>query len=481
MSSETNNLTRREFVKVAGISALSLAFPGCIESLRQNKSERPNVLFISIDDLRPQLGCYGQHYMITPNIDRLAKTGVLFNRAYCQVPVCGASRASLLTGLRPTPDRFVDYDSRADKDAPGITDLPMHFKQHGYRTISNGKIYHHKEDNQASWDEIFRPPDFRQYQTRENLESMKKFGKAAAYESPDVADNVLQGGKIADKVIRDLRQAKQSGRPAFITAGLTKPHLPFIAPKKYWDMYKREDINLADNPFAPKNSPKQALHNWSELRNMYTNIPQTGPVSDDLARTLIHGYYACTTYTDAMIGNMLNELDRLDMRQETLIVLWGDNGWQLGEHGLWCKHANFNTSLHVPLIFSVPGMSHDTKCNALVEFTDIYPTLCELAGLPMPSHLQGTSLVPHLKNPQAPGKEAVFARYLKGDSIRTDRYLYTEWSNKGNVEARMLYDHHLDPAENINISEMPENKELVAKLSRMLQSHCASIRVRLTI
>ncbi|MBN2019864.1 MAG: sulfatase [Sedimentisphaerales bacterium] len=469
------NLSRREFVKLLGMMG-AYSMLGKNALFAEQATQKPNVLFIAVDDLRPQLGCYGQNYMITPNIDRLAKNGVVFNRAYCQVPVCGASRASLLTGLRPKPDRFINYDSYAGKDAPGITDLPMYFKQNGYRTVSNGKIYHHKEDNQASWDEIYRPSDFRQYQTKENLESMKKFKKAAAYESPDVADNVLQGGKIADKVILDLRQAKKSGRPVFITAGPTKPHLPFIAPKKYWDMYKREDIDLADNPFAPKNSPKQALHNWGELRDMYTGIPKTGPVSDELARTLIHGYYACTTYTDAIIGNILDELDKLNMRENTLVVLWGDHGWQLGEHGLWCKHANFNTSLQAPLIFSAPGVSCNTKCDALVEFIDIYPTLCELAGLPLPSHLQGASLVPQLKNPQTPGKNAVFSRYLKGDSIRTDRHLYTEWSNKGKVQARMLYDHHADPAENINISEMPENRELVAKLSRMLQSHCASVQ-----
>lgn len=468
--------SRRDFLKTAGAIGMTAMMGACVPSLKMSRRKRPHVLFIAVDDLRPQLGCYGQHHMITPNIDRLAKNGVLFNRAYCQVPVCGASRASLMTGLRPTPERFVNYYTRADKDAPGITDLPLHFRQHGYRSISNGKIYHKKEDNQASWDEIVRPPDFRQYQTRENLESMKKFGKALAYESPGVADNVLQGGKIADKVIHDLRQAKQSGQPAFITAGFTKPHLPFIAPKKYWDMYKREDINIADNPFAPKNSPKQALHNWGELREMYTNIPQTGPVSDDLARTLIHGYYACATYTDAMIGLILDELDRGDMRQDTLIVLWGDHGWQLGEHGLWCKHCNFNTSLQAPLIFSSPGMSRDATCDSLVEFIDIYPTLCELAGLPSPKHLQGTSLVPHIKNPQEPGREAVFARYHKADSMRTDRYLYTEWSSNGDVEARMLYDHHVDPVENINISELPENKELVAKLSRMLQAHCQSVQ-----
>jgi iduronate 2-sulfatase len=469
------NLTRREFVKFLGMMG-AYSMLGENPLFAEQAFRKPNVLFIAVDDLRPQLGCYGQTQMITPNIDRLAKEGVLFNRAYCQVPVCGASRASLLTGLRPKPDRFVTYHSRAEEDAPGVTDLPKHFKQHGYRTISNGKIYHHEDDNQASWNEIYRPPDFRQYQTKENLDSMKNFGKAAAYESPEVADNILQGGKIADKVIRDLRQAKKSGQPVFITAGPTKPHLPFIAPKKYWDMYKRQDINLADNPFAPKDSPKQALHNWGELRDMYTNIPQTGPVSDDTARTLIHGYYACTTYTDAMIGNILNELDSLDMRKDTLIVLWGDHGWQLGEHGLWCKHCNFNTSLQAPLIFSASGMSSNAKCNGLVEFIDIYPTLCELAALPLPSHLQGASLVPQLKNPQTPGKEAVFARYHKADSMRTDKYLYTEWSDKGKVEARMLYDHNVDTAENVNISELPENKELVAKLSHMLQSHCASVQ-----
>ena len=194
-------LNRRRLLSV--LTALSMLSPLGF-SAGSGASRKLNVLFIAVDDLRPQLGCYGQNHMITPNIDRLAQNGVLFNRAYCQVPVCGASRASLLTGLRPTPDRFVNYYSRADEDAPGVTDLPSHFKQHGYQTVSNGKVYHHKSDNRASWDAIFRPSDFCQYQTKENLESMKKFGKALAYESPDVDDNILQGGKIADKVIRDL-------------------------------------------------------------------------------------------------------------------------------------------------------------------------------------------------------------------------------------------------------------------------------------
>jgi iduronate 2-sulfatase len=440
-------------------------------------AETPHILFIAVDDLRPQLGCYGEKQMISPNIDRLAAEGVRFSRAYCQVPVCGASRASLMTGLRPTPKRFVNYHTRADKDAPGVVDLPSWLKKQGYDTYSMGKIYHHNTDNRNSWtvlgSKLIRRPGFKDYHLRESRspKGAKGWGGGAAYEAADLPEQDYFQWQLADAAIDRLKQMKKAGKPSFLAVGFTKPHLPFVAPKKYWDLYKRDDLMLATNPFRPKGAPDQALHNFGELRS-YKDIPQgKAPVPPELALTLKHGYYACVSYTDAMIGRILEELDRLDMRKDTIIVLWGDHGWQLGEHGLWCKHSNFNTSLNAPLIVSAPGRTQGSGSSALVEFVDIYPTLCELAGVPEPEHLEGTSFVPLLDAPARPWKRAVFARYHAGCSVRTDRYLYTHWSRKGKVSARMLYDHQEDPMENLNLAVDPEFSHVVSEMEHLLAAH----------
>ncbi|MGB2866073.1 MAG: sulfatase [Sedimentisphaerales bacterium] len=464
------NCTRRSFLMAVGLGTAALGMPSSIFAADKSKS---NVLFIAVDDLRPQLGCYGHKQMISPNIDRLASDGVTFLRSYCQVPVCGASRASLLTGVRPTKNRFLGYNTWAEKDLPGALALPKHFRLNGYHTISNGKIFHHLTDCKDSWSEnAWRPKgNWRNYMLDENrkLNSQKPKLAGPAYENADVPDNAYFDGMIADKGISDLRRLKDEDKPFFLALGFLKPHLPFNAPKKYWDIYERHQIDLADNPFRPKGAPDAALHNWGELRQ-YHGIPPKGPLSDELARTLVHGYYASVAYTDAQIGRVLAELDRLGLRDNTVVILWGDHGWNLGEHGLWCKHCNFETSLHSPLIVRGPGIQAGMKINALTEYLDIYPSLCELCGLPLPGHLQGRSFVPLLKDPNLPWKEAVFSRYFRGDSVKTDQYRYTEWRRKnGDIYARMLYDHKVDLVENVNISELPGNKELVNKLSNMLQ------------
>jgi len=471
----TLNYTRREFLKAVGLGAAALAGPASLFAAQKRKggSKKPNVLFIVVDDLRPQLNCYGHKQMISPHIDRLASQGVVFLRSYCQVPVCGASRASLLTGVRPTPQRFVSYDVWAEKDLPGALSLPKHFKNNGYHTISNGKVFHHRTDCLDSWsEEPWRPKGtWRNYLLAENIRLAEKNPRHAgpAYEAADVPDNAYFDGMIADKAISDLRRLADMDKPFFLALGFLKPHLPFNAPKKYWDLYKRQEIDLADNPFRPKGAPDAALHNWGELR-AYEGIPKKGPLPDELARTLIHGYYACVSFTDAQIGRVLGELDRLGMRDNTIVVLWGDHGWNLGEHGLWCKHCNFETSLHSPLIVRAPGFEGGKRSNALTEYLDIYPSLCELCSLPLPRHLQGKSFVPLMKNPNRLWKKAVFSRYHNGDSVKTDQYRYTEWRDKtGKMYARMLYDHKVDPFENVNISESPENKDVVKKLSKMLQ------------
>jgi arylsulfatase A-like enzyme len=474
-------ISRRDFLKSAGAAIASIGVPALVTASTEKQADisKPNILFIAVDDLRCQLGCYGNEQMITPNIDSLASGGVKFNRAYCQVPVCGASRASIMTGVRPTRERFVDHKTLAEKDAPNVTTVNTHFTNHGYYTVSVGKVFHHSPDNAGGWsEEPWIPP--RPYNLRYLLpesqriwDKHKKTSKkrrvlGPAFEAADVADNLYSDGQVADRAIEKLGMLSKKEEPFMLAVGFYKPHLPFNCPKKYWDLYDRNKIDLADNPFKPKEAPDAAMHNWSELR-AYAQIPQDGPLTDEMARNLVHGYYACVSYTDAQIGKVLSELERLGLRDNTVVVLWGDHGWNLREHGLWCKHCNFETSLHSPLIVSVPGMNCGKETDALVEYLDMYPSLCQLANLPVPNHLHGRSFVPLLKNPNIKWKEAVFSRWIDGDSVKTEGYRYTEWRNKeGKIYARMLYDHKADPGENINIAEKAENAGIVKKLSNML-------------
>lgn len=479
---QSANLNRRGFLRAVGSGAAACVLPRSLLAAAR-RPDKPNVLFFAVDDLRPELACYGRNQVISPNIDRLAADGVAFNRAYCQSPVCGASRASLLSGIRPTAERaFKGYSHHADKDWGAPLSLPKHFRQHGYYTISNGKVYHHRDDGAGSWSEdAWRPRGQwvgRGYVSPENraIARLDEKGVGPAYENADVDDSVYPDGAIADKTISDLKRLKEMDKPFFLAAGFLKPHLPFNAPKKYWDLYNHDEIELADNPYRPKDAPDAAIHNWGELRQ-YHGIPKKGALSDEMARTLIHGYYACTSFTDAQIGRVLDELDRLGLRDNTVIVLWGDHGWNLGEHTLWCKHCHFQTSLVAPLIVSVPWIEGGARTDALTEFVDIYPTLCELAGLSAPEHLEGRSFVPLLRDPDRPGKKAIYSRYFNGQSVRTDRYCYTEWA-KGSARpyARMLYDHKLDPDENVNIAERPENAALVKELAGMLHQFRAGYR-----
>ena len=446
-----------KFLSVIFLSGLMFFSYSC--HLKSTKP--PNILFIAVDDLRPELNCFGSHHIKSPNIDKVAHSGIIFQQAYCQVPVCGASRASLLTGLRPGYTWFIDYDTWADKDAPGALTLPQHFKNNGYYTLSNGKIFHHREDKLQSWsedpwlpvDDVEGPKYWRDYQLKDNIRILTSLeGNGPAFEKADVEDNAYFDGRLAEKCIRDLRRLKEMDQPFFLAAGFYKPHLPFNAPSKYWNLYKQEDIRLADNPFRPKHAPDASMHNFGELRN-YTNIPNEGPLPDSLARLLVHGYYACVSYTDTQIGKVLNELKNLGLDDNTIVIIWGDHGWNLGEHGLWCKHCNYETSLRAPIILQVPWLEGGLETDALVEFIDIYPTLCDLAGLEIPPHLQGESLRKYFNDPALPGKPYVFSRFIRGESVKNADYRYTEWLNpESSRYADMLYDHHNDPEENHNIA-----------------------------
>ncbi len=440
---------------------------------------KPNVLFIAVDDLRPQLGCYGRSFMHTPNIDRLARSGTMFRRAYCMVPTCGASRASLMTGLRPSRHRFVSYRTWAEKDAPGVTPLHTHFRNHGYHTVSLGKVLHHPEDHREGWSEDPWRPDQRYlaYQNLDSVEQWKRHRKkhdgkgrarGPAYEAAEVPDDAYPDGKLAKEAIERLGRIGDREEPFFLAVGFFRPHLPFMAPEKYWERYDHEEIHLPANYHPPRNVPNAAMHNFGELR-AYAGIPHSGPVPTETARKMIHGYYAAVSYVDAQVGRVLDALERKGLREETLVVLWGDHGWQLGEHGLWCKHCTFETSMQAPLIVRAPGLDGGQQTRGLTEFIDIYPSLCELAGLPRPDHLQGRSFVPLLKDPTREWKAAAVGRFRNGDTVRTDRYRYSEYTRgSGEVVARMLYDHRTDPRENVNIAGRETRTEDVERLSSLL-------------
>lgn len=458
-------------------------------------ADRPNVLFIAIDDLRPELGCYGHSYIHSPNIDRLAAEGVVFDRAYCQQAVCSPTRSSLLTGTRPDTTKVYDLVTHFRKALPNVITLPQNFKNNGYFVQGFGKIYHGGLDDPPSWSVPWQNPSAPAYALPENvaLNDRKPAGepdgephvpgipppskfnaRGPAYEAADVPDNYFTDGKVADLAVKTLQDLSQKSQPFFLAVGFIRPHLPFVSPKKYWDLYDRSKIELAPNPFLPKDAPPYAILPGGELR-FYHGIPN-GHLPDDLARTLKHGYYASVSYTDAQVGKLLDELDRLHLRDNTIIILWGDHGWKLGEHDAWCKHSNVENDTNVPLILSVPHMkSRGTHIKALVEFVDIYPTLSELAGLPLPGDLEGTSFKPLLDDPTQPWKTAAFSQYprpnkggLMGYSMRTDRYRFTVWVHRKDhtkVDAVELYDEQTDPQENTNIAAHPDQAAIVAALT----------------
>jgi len=438
--------------------------------------QKPNVLFIAVDDLRPELAAYGEDHIQSPSMDKLAAESLVFNRAYCNVPVCGASRASLLSGVRPGMFRYIGYSTKLDEDYPGVTSLPMHFKNNGYTTISNGKIYHHKEDDEAAWDEIWgptrtAPSGWRDYLSEENLDIIRETNEAGyPFESPDTTDEAYFDGKIANKAISDLQKLKDQNKPFFLAVGFLKPHLPFNAPQKYWDLYNRDEISLPENYVQPSTTPEQAFHNFGELR-AYHGIPEEGPVTDEMARELIHGYYACVSYTDAQIGRVLAKLEELDLHENTIVILWGDHGWNLGDHKLWCKHCNFESSLHVPMMVKVPGKTNGQHTDAITEYIDIYPSLSELAGLELPEHLDGESFVPLIEG-QDKEDDFAISKYKDGVTLVKGDIFYTEFiDEEGGINARMMFDHSTDPLELNNLAIKPEYQEKVKEMSKMLRDN----------
>jgi len=439
----------------------------------------PNVLFFAVDDLRPEFGAYGNTVVKAPNLDRLAANGLTLSRAFCQQAVCSPSRSSLLTGTRPDTTKVYDLETHFRKALPDVVTLPQFFKENGYFVQGMGKLYHGSLDDPRSWSTPWTSPKTGHgaYGIPENNVGRTKQNRGPAFESSEVPDNTFHDGALADMAIAALGDLAKKKEPFWLGVGFIRPHLPFVAPKKYWDLYDPAQIQLAPNPFPAKDAPEYSVTSFGEMRQ-YQGIPKQGPVSDDLARQIKHGYYAALSYMDAQMGRVLDELERLGLKENTIVVLWGDHGWKLGEHGSWCKHSNVENDTHAPLLISVPGMkTAGKKSSGLVEFVDIYPTLAELCGLPLPGHLEGKSFAPLIENPDQAWKTAAFSQYprpgLMGYSMRTDRYRLTRWMDRkdpGVVKAVELYDQEKDPQENVNVAGNPELAEILKELTAQAEA-----------
>ena len=450
-----------------------------------------NVLFIAVDDLRPELGCYGVNEVHSPHIDELASEGVVFDRAYCQQSVCAPSRASVLTGCRPDTTGIYDLQTPVRSVMPDVVTLPEHFKNHGYTTRSIGKIYHHRQDDPQGWssEPHVSQGDWqgRGYLTDEAIEQIERNdellasqgstrrGLGPAFESADVPDDAYHDGKDADAAVQALKELKDE--KFFLAVGFHKPHLPFSAPTRYWDIYDPENLPRPANPDAPDGATQYSLTNFGELRG-YTNIPSDGEVTEDLARQLVHGYCACVSYMDAQVGRVLSELKRLGLEKDTTVLLWGDHGWKLGDHGSWCKHSNFEIDCRAPLIVRAPDRCEaGSHATGLSEFVDMYPTLCELSEIPVPDHCEGQSLAPVLDSPEREWKKAAISQYPRGGGVmgytlRTDSHRYTEWQDhqSGEIKERELYDHSSSHDEAANVAGAEGNSGTIDELSDMLAS-----------
>lgn len=515
------------------------------------KNKKPNILFIAVDDLKPELGCYGNKLIKTPNIDRLAKMGTVFLSNYCQQAVCGPTRASLMTGMRPDATKVWDLKTKMREVSPDILTLPQYLISQGYITSGVGKIYHpsciDKKNDELSWSIPFlnpKPSDYanglgapakKHYQSpetkaaiaveeskaddqKDNKDGKKNkdddgesvSGKGPSTECLDLPDNAYEDGVDALIAKQSLIQLTKDGKPFFFAVGFHKPHLPFVSPKKYWDLYKREDMPLAEFQQHAANEVFIAYESSGELRN-YSDIPAfaTLPKSDlraglkvEKQKELVHGYYAAVSYVDAQIGLLLNTLDSLGTLNNTIIVLWGDHGWHLGDHDMWGKHTNFEQATRSPLIFAAPGFKAG-QTKSLSEHVDVFPTICDLAGLSIPSQLQGRSLKPVMANNKVTVSDIAVSQYprklkkdeveklgyengkLMGYSIRTEKYRYTIWlnndfrSNQPFTESRVyaveLYDYDKDPLEKVNYagdkSYNKIEKDLKARILDYLKSY----------
>ena len=414
---------------------------------------KPNVLFIAVDDLRTSLGAYGDPLALTPNLDRLARESRRFERAYTMQAVCGPARTAILTGRLPDHNRSWHNRNLFRATNPDTVTLPQLFKKHGYHTQAMGKIFSgdERELDPASWSvsEILKQDGWKNYA----LPRSEAPGKQAPYEAADVPDDGYSDGKLAQLAVDTLGRLKQQTQPFFLAVGFFKPHLPFNAPKKYWDLHDPKKFDLPGEPERVRGAPAPAYHTHRELGG-YTGMPKDERLDAEQTRTLRHGYYACVSYVDALIGQVLDALRRLELDRNTIVVLWGDHGFALGDAGRWCKGTNWDLDTRVPLMIRTPGLAQPGRATSgIVEYVDVYPTLAELAGLPAPAYLSGRSLVPLLQDAARPGRDFALSQFSRpfnagppesmGYSIRTETQRYTRWVKWPSREtfAEELYDY----------------------------------------
>ena len=459
-------------------------------------SDRPNVLFIIADDLRPELGCYGVDTIHTPNIDALAKQSLSFDRAYCQQAVCMASRHSLLSGFRPDM-RNIWTKRDVREDLQDIDFFPGHFRKQGYHTIGIGKIAHNSWEDPRCWSEPHLKPkniayEYRTHAGRKIVERMQREAEAAGRPDPflniaekirrgmpwemhDVEDSELGDGQIADLALQAIDRSRDSDTPLFLAVGFLRPHLPFVAPKKYWDMYQADQLPQATIDFFPQGAPDIADNNSRELLTQYRGLPKKLPLDEDTRQKLVHGYYASVSYIDAQIGRVLKGLRDAGMEDNTIIILTSDHGFHLGDQNMWGKATNFELSTRVPLLIKAPGMTTaGQRTDSLAELVDLYPTLCDLAGLPKPDHLQGTSIAKMLDDPEVDLHEVATSQYTRSDkmghSVRSKDFRYTEWRmlEGGELIHRALYDLRADAVEQTNVVDKKELEDVVDRLTKLL-------------
>lgn len=511
---------------------INILFISC-SSVAQVEQKQKNILFIAVDDLKPLINAYGENQMITPNFDRLIKSGVMFENAEVQQAVCGPSRASVMTGTYPDRTKVWDLHTDFRESSPTLVSMPEYLISQGYTTTAVGKIYHKGSTSPGhdgkSWSlphtlpENFDPkygtPSFSYYQDpatkaehkrlmKEAEADGKKPGQQRNYafkklkpssECVDVSDEAYQDGIYTQKAIQLLNKLSKDNKPFFLGVGFQKPHLPFIAPKKYWDLYKREDIKIAANQKLIDGTPEIAYHIFGELK-AFTDIDKETtlgkPLSEAKQKELIHGYMACISYVDAQLGKLLDELDRLNLTENTVIVLWGDHGYHLGDHTLWNKHSNFEQATRIPFIFSGPGVAKGKKVATPVELIDLFPTVFELANVKQSNQTDGKSLVPLLDNNPKTNLKVDFAlsQYprkngkVMGYTIRTERYRYTEWHGNNycaatpydaaNIEAVELYDFKNDPLETKNHANDKDKEQIVKDLQTKLKAKINTIYER---
>lgn len=504
---------------IAGVLIASPFLASLTLSAQNKQTQKKNVLFIAVDDLKPLLGCYGDPIAKTPNIDKLASKGALFTHSYCQQAVSGPTRASLLTGKTPDYTQVWDLQTLIRDKNPDIVTLPQYLSGMGYTTAGIGKIYDprsvDKDLDKQSWSVPFIEYEkyldnstgeimfayYRDPHVTQEIKAADEAGKAKGLkgnqlrkfiqeqvkpstECIDINDDAYGDGATAKGAIAFLNTYDYS-KPFFLAVGFKKPHLPFVAPKKYWDLYKRSEMPLAEYRVAAQGSPDFAYHNNSEL-NSYTDIPPTSDfsdirslkITDDKARELIHGYYACVSYMDEQVGRVVRELEAKGLDKNTVIILWGDHGWHLGDHGLWNKHTNFEQATRTPMIIIDPSVKKSVVVNSPVEFLDIFPTICDLTGTKIPENLDGTSLKPLLSSPKSKVKDYSVSQFPRGPrmgySIRTEKYRYTVWVNwkdrvldMNKVLATELYDYDKDPLETVNVATKKEYAVVLKDMERL--------------